>query len=130
MLTSLGWVLFYIGAVCVFTTHVCLGWAKVAGGQALGIPKRYRNKAAHIGRDIVEPGAEDEAQKACPDLEAMTEVAHDGKDLVPQKFVDESAPEAQPDVAEVYALPPDEKCAVRGRGRERFWDDRGRAAGP
>ena len=46
---SLGWVLFYIGAVCVFTTHVCLGWAKVVGAPALGILKRYQNKAAHIG---------------------------------------------------------------------------------
>jgi len=46
---SLGWVLFYIGAVCVFTTHMCLGWAKVVGAPALGIPKRYQNKAAHIG---------------------------------------------------------------------------------
>merc|ERR1712107_572104 len=36
-------------AVCVFTTHMCLGWAKVVGAPALGIPKRYQNKAAHIG---------------------------------------------------------------------------------
>jgi len=47
--SSLGWVLFYMAAVVIFTTHMCLGWKKVVPAPALGIPKRYHEKATHIG---------------------------------------------------------------------------------
>merc|ERR1712193_69121 len=46
---SLGWSIFYSSAVVMFTTHMCLGWAKCVSAPALEIPKRYHNKAAHIG---------------------------------------------------------------------------------
>merc|ERR1712217_338556 len=46
---SLGWVLFYLSAICIFTTHTCLGWRKVVGAAGLGIPKRYQTHAGHIG---------------------------------------------------------------------------------
>merc|ERR1712125_210154 len=46
---SLGWVLFYLASVCIFTTHMCLGWQKVVPAPSLDIPKRYHNKAIHIG---------------------------------------------------------------------------------
>merc|ERR1712217_403439 len=46
---SLGWVLFYISSVCIFATHTCLGWRKVVGAPALGIPKRFQMHASHIG---------------------------------------------------------------------------------
>jgi len=46
---SFGWALFYISSVVIFTTHTCLGWAKVVPAPALDIPKRYHNKATHIG---------------------------------------------------------------------------------
>ena len=36
MVASLGWVPFHIGAMCVFTTHMCLNWVKVVGAPALG----------------------------------------------------------------------------------------------
>ena len=45
---SLGWVLLYIEAVCVFITHMCLNWVKVVGAPALGTPRKYQNKAVHI----------------------------------------------------------------------------------
>merc|ERR1711957_56240 len=47
--SSLGWCLFYISAVTIFTTHMCLGWQKCVTAAALEIPKRYQNKAAHVG---------------------------------------------------------------------------------
>merc|ERR1719469_67806 len=46
---SLGWVLFYLASVVIFATHMCLGWQKVVPAPALDIPKRYHNKAIHIG---------------------------------------------------------------------------------
>jgi len=46
---SLGWVVFYLSAVAIFTTHMCLGWQKVVPAPALEIPKRYHSKAIHIG---------------------------------------------------------------------------------
>jgi len=46
---SLGWCLFYLGAVAIFCTHMCLGWQKVVPAPALDIPKRYHSKAIHIG---------------------------------------------------------------------------------
>merc|ERR1711997_1203567 len=46
---SLGWVVFYLASVVIFTTHMCLGWQKVVPAPALDIPKRYHNKATHIG---------------------------------------------------------------------------------
>merc|ERR1712087_921370 len=46
---SLGWVLFYLASVVIFTTHTCLGWAKVVPAPSLDIPKRYHAKATHIG---------------------------------------------------------------------------------
>merc|ERR1712217_953012 len=46
---SLGWCLFYLGAVAIFCTHMCLGWQKVVPAPSLGIPKRYHSKAVHIG---------------------------------------------------------------------------------
>merc|ERR1712061_746666 len=49
---SLGWVLFYLSSVCIFTTHTCLGWKKVVTAPALGIPKKYHTHAGHIGMAI------------------------------------------------------------------------------
>merc|ERR1719265_1647588 len=46
---SSGWVLAYISAVCVFATHMCLGWQKAVGAPMLEIPKRHQAKAAHVG---------------------------------------------------------------------------------
>merc|ERR1712056_129543 len=46
---TLDWCLFYIAAVIVFSTHMCLGWQKVVPAPSLDIPKRYHNKAIHIG---------------------------------------------------------------------------------
>merc|ERR1712226_909558 len=46
---SYGWCLFYIAAVIVFSTHMCLGWQKCVPAPQLGIPKRHHGKAIHIG---------------------------------------------------------------------------------
>jgi hypothetical protein len=46
---SLGWCLFYISAVAIFATHMCLGWQKAVPAPALEIPKRFHSKAIHIG---------------------------------------------------------------------------------
>jgi hypothetical protein len=46
---SLGWSIFYSSAVIMFSTHMCLGWKKCVGAATMDIPKRYQNKAAHIG---------------------------------------------------------------------------------
>jgi len=46
---SLGWVVFYLASVVIFTTHMCLGWQKVVPAPSLDIPKRYHSKAIHIG---------------------------------------------------------------------------------
>merc|ERR1712232_405716 len=46
---SLGWCLFYLSAVAIFCTHMCLGWQKVVPSPLLDIPKRYHSKAIHIG---------------------------------------------------------------------------------
>eukprot|EP00405_Crypthecodinium_cohnii_P025458 CAMPEP_0206489994 /NCGR_PEP_ID=MMETSP0324_2-20121206/43702_1 /ASSEMBLY_ACC=CAM_ASM_000836 /TAXON_ID=2866 /ORGANISM="Crypthecodinium cohnii, Strain Seligo" /LENGTH=1124 /DNA_ID=CAMNT_0053970041 /DNA_START=42 /DNA_END=3416 /DNA_ORIENTATION=+ len=47
--SSLEWCLFYIFAVVVFSTHMCLGWQKAVPAPALDIPKRYHRKAIHVG---------------------------------------------------------------------------------
>merc|ERR1712183_222167 len=44
-----GWVLFYLSSVSIFAVHMCLGWAKAVPAPHLDIPKRYRNKAIHVG---------------------------------------------------------------------------------
>jgi hypothetical protein len=46
---SLGWCLFYVSAVAIFATHMCLGWQKAVPAPALEIPKRFHSKAVHIG---------------------------------------------------------------------------------
>jgi len=46
---SLGWALFYGSSVVIFATHMCLGWKKCIPSPQLDIPKRYHNKATHIG---------------------------------------------------------------------------------
>jgi len=46
---SYGWCLFYVAAVVVFSTHMCLGWQKCVPAPQMGIPKRYHSKAIHIG---------------------------------------------------------------------------------
>eukprot|EP00913_Durusdinium_trenchii_P006961 g6546.t1 len=46
---SLGWVLFYLAAVIIFSTHMCLGWQKVVPAPALEIPKKYHSRATHMG---------------------------------------------------------------------------------
>jgi len=46
---SLGWSLFYASAVIIFATHMCLGWKKCIPSPQLDIPKRYHNKAMHVG---------------------------------------------------------------------------------
>merc|ERR1739848_785457 len=43
------WVWFYMGAISVFATHMCLGWQKVVGAPSMDIPKRFQSKATHIG---------------------------------------------------------------------------------
>jgi hypothetical protein len=47
--SSWGWCVFYISAVIIFSTHTCLGWAKVVTAPALEIGKRHQTKAGHIG---------------------------------------------------------------------------------
>jgi len=46
---SFGWMLFYLSAVTIFCTHMCLGWQKVVPAPSMNIPKRYHSKAIHIG---------------------------------------------------------------------------------
>jgi len=46
---SLGWCLFYIAAVIMFSTHMCLGWQKVVPAPHLEIPKKYHARAVHMG---------------------------------------------------------------------------------
>merc|ERR1740138_1828179 len=46
---SLGWVLFYLASVIIFSTHMCLGWQKVVPAPSMDIPKRYHSKAIHMG---------------------------------------------------------------------------------
>merc|ERR1712045_983176 len=46
---SLGWSLFYASSVVIFATHMCLGWKKCIPSPQMDIPKRYHNKATHIG---------------------------------------------------------------------------------
>merc|ERR1711979_39623 len=46
---SLGWCMFYLSAVAIFCTHMCLGRQKVVPSPSLDIPKRYHSKAIHIG---------------------------------------------------------------------------------
>jgi len=46
---SLGWCLFYIAAVIMFSTHMCLGWQKVVPAPHLEIPKKYHRRAVHMG---------------------------------------------------------------------------------
>merc|ERR1712066_1140316 len=46
---SLGWCMFYLSAVAIFCTHMCLGWQKAVPAPAMDIPKRYHGKAIHIG---------------------------------------------------------------------------------
>merc|ERR1711959_583802 len=46
------WVWFYLFAVSIFTTHVCVGWTKAVAAPAMGIPTRHQRKAAHIGMVI------------------------------------------------------------------------------
>jgi len=46
---SFGWMFFYISAVTIFSTHMCLGWQKVVPAPSLGIAKRHHTKATHIG---------------------------------------------------------------------------------
>jgi len=46
---SLGWVMFYLASVVIFSTHMCLGWQKVVPAPSLDIPKRYHSKAIHVG---------------------------------------------------------------------------------
>merc|ERR1711865_329727 len=44
------WAYFYIFSVCVFVTHMCLGWQKVT--PVLGIPKLHIPKVEKIGYAI------------------------------------------------------------------------------
>jgi len=46
---SLGWVMFYLASVIIFSTHMCLGWQKVVPAPSMDIPKRYQAKAIHMG---------------------------------------------------------------------------------
>merc|ERR1712046_224203 len=46
---SWGWVMFYLSAVAILCTHMCLGWQKVVPAPSLDIPKRYHQKAIHVG---------------------------------------------------------------------------------
>merc|ERR1719413_314476 len=46
---SVGWCAFYILSVCIFATHMALGWAKVVPSSAMGIPMAHRSKANIIG---------------------------------------------------------------------------------
>merc|ERR1711972_200370 len=46
---SVGWCAFYILSVCIFATHMALGWKKVVPASAMGIPMAHRSKANVIG---------------------------------------------------------------------------------
>merc|ERR1712137_635834 len=46
---SIGWCAFYILSVCIFATHMALGWKKVVPASAMGIPMAHRSKANVIG---------------------------------------------------------------------------------
>merc|ERR1711874_965297 len=46
---SFGWMFFYVSAVSIFATHMCLGWKKVVPAPGMEIPQRHHNKAIHIG---------------------------------------------------------------------------------
>merc|ERR1712178_288917 len=41
--------IFHLASVVIFTTHMCLGWQKVVPAPSLDIPKRYHQKAIHVG---------------------------------------------------------------------------------
>jgi len=49
LFSSLGWCVFYVSSVIIFATHMCLGWQKCIPTPQLDIPKRYHNKAIHLG---------------------------------------------------------------------------------
>merc|ERR1712038_85354 len=46
---SVGWCAFYILSVCIFATHMALGWKKDVPASAMGIPMAHRSKANIIG---------------------------------------------------------------------------------
>ena len=46
------WAVFYILSVFVFMTHACLGWEKVTGNAALGIPKLHHKNVKRMGYAI------------------------------------------------------------------------------
>lgn len=46
---SFGWCFFYTASICIFATHMCLGWQKVVPAPALDLPRRYHSKAIHCG---------------------------------------------------------------------------------
>jgi len=49
LFSSLGWCVFYVSSVIIFATHMCLGWRKCIPTPQMDIPKRYHNKAIHLG---------------------------------------------------------------------------------
>lgn len=49
LFNSGSWTLFYVLSVLVFSTHMCLGWKKCVPAPSLEIPKRYHNRAVHLG---------------------------------------------------------------------------------
>ena len=46
------WAVFYILSVFVLMTHACLGWEKVTGNAALGIPKLHHKNVKRMGYAI------------------------------------------------------------------------------
>merc|ERR1711957_771363 len=46
------WCAFYLAAVLIFASHMALGWQKVVGAAAMGIPKGHHQKATYIGYAI------------------------------------------------------------------------------
>merc|ERR1712087_912218 len=46
---SAGWCAFYILSVCIFATHMALGWKKLVPASAMGIPMAHHQKATYIG---------------------------------------------------------------------------------
>merc|ERR1712054_42558 len=46
---SMPWCVFYWVCVCIFMTHACLGWSKVTGAPAMGIPKLHQERVKKLG---------------------------------------------------------------------------------
>merc|ERR1712078_230806 len=46
---SMPWCVFYWVCVVIFMSHACLGWSKVTGAPAMGIPKLHQERVKKLG---------------------------------------------------------------------------------